>query len=159
MMDRVNRILEQELYRHCLSTIETYERDRRFCKHDMEHFLSVARLMLIKSLENDMDIPKDILYALALLHDIGRAYQYELGREHTRASALLARELLPQCGYDEEETEAIAYAIAAHNDEEACGYLSSLLQSADRESRNCFLCPASEDCYWPESRKNKGVVL
>jgi HD superfamily phosphodiesterase len=115
--------------------------------------------MLIKSLEDGRDMPKDILYALALLHDIGRACQYEGGQEHTRAGAALAREILPQCGYGEEEVKAIATAIAAHHDEAGCDDLSFLLQSADRESRNCFLCPASEDCYWPESKKNKGVVL
>lgn len=43
----------------------------------MEHFLSVARISYLMVLEKNLDIPKDIIYATAFLHDMGRADQYE----------------------------------------------------------------------------------
>ena len=47
MMERVNGILKDPLYRTCLSKIALFERDRIFCGHDMAHFLDVARLAYI----------------------------------------------------------------------------------------------------------------
>ena len=41
MMERVNGILKDPLYRTCLSKIALFERDRIFCGHDMAHFLDV----------------------------------------------------------------------------------------------------------------------
>lgn len=36
--------------------------------------------------------------------------------------------------------------------------LRSLLHRADKLSRNCFACAASDSCYWPETQKNKGIT-
>ena len=33
-----------------------------------------------------------------------------------------------------------------------------VLYRADKLSRNCFLCDAREDCYWPEERKNRTIL-
>ena len=46
---------------------------------------------------------KDIIYATALLHDLGRADQYEKGISHEEAGAILAEEILTDCGYTREE--------------------------------------------------------
>ncbi|MCL2045907.1 MAG: HD domain-containing protein [Oscillospiraceae bacterium] len=43
-MDRINAILSHPLFTDSLRHIEIAERDREFCKHDLEHFLAVARI-------------------------------------------------------------------------------------------------------------------
>ena len=40
-------------------------------------FWNVARLMYIYALEEHLELPKELIYAAALLHDIGRAQQYQ----------------------------------------------------------------------------------
>ena len=76
MMERVNGILKDPLYRTCLSKIALFERDRIFCGHDMAHFLDVARLAYIFNLEENLGIEKEEIYTAALLHDVGRFVQY-----------------------------------------------------------------------------------
>ena len=52
-MERVNRILEHDGYQECLRKNETAEKDRRFCRHDMAHFLDVARIAWILNLQEE----------------------------------------------------------------------------------------------------------
>ena len=61
-------------------------------------------------------IPKriDVYKRQALLHDIGRASQYETGIPHDRAGALLAETVLKDCGFDEDETAEILDAVGRH---------------------------------------------
>lgn len=160
-MNRVNEILFHPRYRQALEKTEVLEKDREFCRHDMAHFLDVGRLAYIHCLEQKMDVKKDVIYAAALLHDIGRYRQYEEGIPHETASAGLAQEILPQCSYSEEEQRQIQEAILGHRrkDGDMCGGLGlgSLLYQADKQSRNCFACPARERCSWPEDKMNKGI--
>lgn len=158
-MDRVNCILKNELYCAALKQLYTYEVNRRFCRHDMDHFLSVARIMLLCAAEEEIEIPKALVYATALLHDIGRIAQYESGADHAGASAAFASEILRTCGFSEAEVARSVLAIQSHNSGGTSDHLSRLLQYADKMSRNCFCCSAYQDCYWPEAQKNKGVVL
>ena len=71
-MDRVNRILHNPRYRECVEKNRKYEEERIFCRHDMSHFLDVARLSWIENLEKGLGIEKELIYAAALLHDCGR---------------------------------------------------------------------------------------
>ena len=103
MMERVNGILKDPLYRTCLSKIALFERDRIFCGHDMAHFLDVARLAYIFNLEENLGIEKEEIYTAALLHDVGRFVQYEDGTPHQLASLPFAKELMERYGYEEEE--------------------------------------------------------
>ena len=48
----------------------------------MGHFLDVARLMMILNVKEDLKISDDMIYATALLHDIGRHIQYRQGIGH-----------------------------------------------------------------------------
>ena len=52
MNDKINLIIENHSFQYNLTKIETLEIQREFCKHDMQHFLDVARLMYIINLEN-----------------------------------------------------------------------------------------------------------
>lgn len=158
-MERVNKILYHPIFRSTLRQIERLESERIFCLHNLDHVLSVARIMLLCAREEGIEIAKEVLYATALLHDLGRAYQEEQGDNHARLGLALAKDILTDCSFSEEEREHIVTAIANHNQAEASDPLSALLQKADKLSRNCFLCPAYQECYWPELQKNQGVVL
>ena len=91
-MDRVNRIWRHPVYHY--KKIQELESERIFCRHTPEHFLDVARLMYIYALEEHLELPKELIYAAALLHDIGRAQQYQYNIPHDIAGVEIAREIL-----------------------------------------------------------------
>ena len=158
-MDRVNRILHHPSFCALLSEIEELERNRPFCGHGMEHLLAVARLAQIYNLEEGCGVEKELLYAAALLHDIGRGEQYSRGIPHDQAGAELAGPILTDCGFTQEERERICAAIAAHRRAESrdTDALSSLLHRADKKCRPCYQCAAAAQCNWPEEKRNKTV--
>ena len=153
-MERVNRILRHEAFRAHLQKNEAAEEDRIFCRHNMGHFLDVARIAMIFNLQEDLRIPQDMIYGAALLHDIGR--QYATGTPHEAASARIAPAILEDCGYMPEEIDCIVEAIALHRDSETAkrADLAGILYRADKASRVCYACKASEQCSWKEDRKN-----
>lgn len=208
-MERVNRILRNPVYREALQKNQEAEKERRYCHHDMAHFLDVARIaMLLAAKEQivaakeqllpiseekelpafeDRPLPiseekelrafedgslpiseekelhafEDLVYAAALVHDIGRYRQYEDGTPHEEASAALAADILLDSGFDEKETHVIIDAVRSHRDagiaEEKS--LRGLLYRADKLSRACFACPAQGDCNWSAEKKNMRLVL
>ena len=83
-MHRINCITQNQKFKEYIRKNELQEIDRKFCHHDMEHFLDVARIAYIKVLESNLKIEKYIIYATALLHDIGSIIIYnsylKLGR-------------------------------------------------------------------------------
>ena len=95
-MDRVNKILNNEKYKDYLKKNNFYEKNREFCKHDMEHFLAVARISYILCLEKGLNVNKDIIYAVGLLHDIGRWLQYEKNIQHKISSVNISEEILKE---------------------------------------------------------------
>lgn len=84
-MKRVQEIWEHPLYQQNLKELTRLEADRIFCRHTPEHFLDVARLAYIFSLERGISCPRELIYCTALLHDIGRAEQYTVGTPHDEA--------------------------------------------------------------------------
>lgn len=160
-MNRVNQILFHPKYQYALKQNAIWERDRQFCCHGIEHFLDVARLAWIHSLEQKLDVPKETIYAAALLHDIGRYQQYASDIPHEKASADLADEILPACGFSKEEQAQIRGAILGHRskeDGESGSFgLDSLLYQADKMSRNCFACAARDACKWPREKMNMEI--
>ncbi|MCD8053287.1 MAG: HD domain-containing protein [Lachnospiraceae bacterium] len=155
-MERVNRIWRHPLYQEAFTALQEAERERVFCRHTLEHFLDVARLMLIESLETGNVLSRELIYGAALLHDIGRAEERTKGTPHDLAGARLAEKILPDCGYSAAETARIREAILCHRTEgaESTDSLAESLRRADKASRNCFACPAAADCYWPDEKKN-----
>lgn len=158
-MTRINKILENHTFCKCLQDLEIAEKERIFCRHGIEHLLSVARIMRIYALENNIDVDKEIIYAAALLHDIGRAEAYRLHTDHAVESAKIAKRILMDSNFNDGEISEILSAILHHNDSENSNELCSLLRTADKQSRNCFLCPAYKECNWSENKKNKGVTV
>lgn len=156
MLDRVNKILNHDLFVESLMKNKMAEEDRIFCKHNMGHFLDVARLAMILNLAEGFGIDKELIYAAALLHDIGRFRQYEEGIPHDRESVRIAPKILKDCGFDDKETDVIILAIGSHRDvrvrEERS--LGGLLYRADKMSRSCFACEAEGQCDWKSDKKN-----
>lgn len=160
-MERINRIIQAELYQNYVEKNDLAEKERRFCRHNMEHFLDVARIAMILNASENYGISKELIYAAALLHDIGRWKQYEDGTPHEKASVVLAPEILCQCGFDEEETAQIIEAVGNHRnpDIRESKDLSGLLYRADKLSRACFVCKMEKECNWKSGRKNRTLIL
>lgn len=158
-MERFQKIVWHEKYQETYERLQQLEKDRKFCGHDMEHFLSVARISYLMVLEKGLSISKDIIYATALLHDLGRADQYEKGISHEEAGAILAREILTDCGYKEEEIDIMVNTILKHRDMKDEGEnFASIFYHADKISRDCIHCKAKKECYWPEEKKNNKYI-
>lgn len=160
-MARVDAIWRHPLYQEQLMRIEELERDRVFCRHGLTHLLDVARIMWMLALEEEAadGLSRDVAYAAALLHDIGRAAQYEMKEPHDIAGVRIAREIMGTVddshAFSREEQDLIAGAIGAHRDGVgAATPLSRLLHRADKLSRPCFACPARPECNWPEEQQN-----
>ena len=159
MNDKINLIIENHSFMYNLRKIENLEKEREFCTHDMKHFLDVARIMYIMSLENNLDIPKYMIYATALLHDIGRGEQYENGNPHDIASVFIAKNILEQCKYDTKEIDEILEAIGNHrNSTGNLNSLSCVLFKCDKISRNCVYCRAIDRCKWPVEKRNLKIT-
>lgn len=155
-MDCKNKIIDHDLFQDSYYQIQQLEKKRIFCKHDMVHFLDVARLMMILSVKEKLDIKEDLIYAAALLHDIGRHEQYRHGIEHHIASANIAKCILDECDFCAEDRESIIEAILMHRNKNIAfeRNLSGLLYRADKMSRNCFCCEARSLCNWSDDKKN-----
>lgn len=155
-MDRANRIIKHRLFQEHLEKNKAAEADRRFCRHDMVHFLDVARIGRILNLEEDYGISTELIYAAALLHDIGKHKQYTDGIPHELASAEIAPVILRECGFSEAETECVTEAIRCHRNAEIAGEkdLRGLLYRADKAGRACFACEAEQECNWKNEKKN-----
>lgn len=162
-MERITKIYEHPVYRKELQFLLEAEKDRQFCRHDMQHFLDVARIGRILCLERKQNISEEMIYAAALLHDIGRGMQYREGVHHDEASVLLAECILPKCGFGTAEIKEICDAIAGHSMSsggiERRTDLGQILEEADHASRCCFACDAESDCYWPKEKKNLKIRM
>lgn len=159
-MDRYHGILADEEYIKLLGQMEEYEKDRIYCCHGLEHVCDVARIMYILALEEGSGLSQDVIYATALLHDIGRIKQYESGIPHHEASVDMAGGFLARHGYEQTEIAMILDAIHQHRVEgEQLSPLADYLYRADKLSRNCFCCKASDTCKWPIQQRNQTIEI
>lgn len=158
-MHRCDKIINHPLYKEYLQLNIQQEQDRRFCKHDMNHFLDTARIGYILILEQNLDIKKYIIYAASLVHDIARCKESE-EVHHDEASARFAERILPECGFTADETALIAEAVRAHRlpsgDRSTLG---GVLYTADKLSRRCFECDAYDECNWSKEKKNNCIYF
>ena len=158
-MERYQKISEQKQFKEYVEHIRILEADRIFCCHGPEHLMDVARIAWINNLEQELGFSKDIIYGMALLHDIGKVKQYEEGIPHEVTGKEIAEEILRECGYDEEERNIITRAVFYHrkgNDPEKLP-LSTLLYEADKASRLCMFCKAEKECNWNADTKNDRI--
>lgn len=105
MANRYEQIQLDSEYQNLLSEIEDLEKERVYCKHDLAHFMDVARIASLIWIEegSSVELNKDIIYAAALLHDIGRVIEYNEGISHDegnrtkRTSRISLRNIILQC--------------------------------------------------------------
>jgi len=158
-MIRIEQIMAHPLYIEAMAGIQDAERDRTFCRHGLEHCLDVARILYIMVLEQHLDYDKEVIYATALLHDIGRYEEYMHEISHHEAGIRLAGEILGDCDFAQDEKTMILQAIGDHKEYDAKGQeFSRLLYQADKRCRGCYACKARKDCYWEEERKNSTII-
>lgn len=145
-MEKINLILNNPEFINYLNKNQEFEIDRIYCSHNEQHFLDVARVGYILNLEDGLAIDKETIYALGLLHDIGRWMEYEKGIDHAFASSILAEGILKKSGYSKENIDEILIAIEGHRNNEGFSILGKLLYKADKLSRNCISCKARSTC-------------
>ena len=160
-MKRIDEILNHEEFIRQLSDVNEAEKDRCFCNHGIEHLLDVARIAWIQNLEEGIGLEKEMVYAAALLHDIGKGRQYREGISHEIAGGEIAPGILKDCGFSEEEIFRIRRAILSHRDPSVKEdkNLRGVIYRADKASRACFACKSSKECNWSEEKKNKQLVM
>lgn len=149
-MERVQKLTADSDYRRYLCVTAQHEIDRPYCHHDYSHLLAVARISWILCLERQLGISQSVVYAAALLHDLGRFAQYEDKRvDHASESARLAVPLLHKYGFTPGEIATIQAAISAHRQspETLTDPFSAILAEADDLSRSCHSCTARDGCY------------
>ena len=117
-MYRLNEVVHHWIYQDYYGRIKRLEKERIFCCHQMTHFLDVARIAYIKNLEENLGFEKDVIYTAAVLHDIGKSFQYKWTIPHEVAGEKIAKEILTTLPEDaqftEEEQQQILRAIRGH---------------------------------------------
>lgn len=158
-MERYQKIAQHREFKDYIEEIRTLEKERIYCCHGLEHLLDVARIMYIRALEEQYDLSKDLIYAAAFLHDIGKVEQYKEGIPHERIGAEKAGLILLDCGYRQEEITRIEEAISGHRrgNGKKGDILAKLLYEVDKGSRMCMFCQARNDCNWTKDEKNNTI--
>ncbi len=161
-MDRIEKLVGLESYKAALERTRNHEKHRIFCKHDMAHFLDVARICYILALEGNLLgglLIKETIYGAAMIHDIGRFEQYEGGRKHDRASIDIGKNMLREAGFNEEEVAMMLEMAANHRNDEVKDENSArgIFYRADKLSRSCYTCEAEPQCDWKKEKKNKRI--
>lgn len=164
MTKRLSFIRKHPLYISSYQKLQELEQDRIFCCHQMDHLLDTARIAYIRNLERELGFSKDIIYAMAILHDIGKGLQYEQGIPHEIASADIAEKILTdmpkELCFTIPEQEHILTAIRGHRKLRSNAEpLETLLYESDKASRACFSCPAEKKCNWSTEKKNMEIII
>ncbi|WP_235839154.1 HD domain-containing protein [Clostridium sp. Marseille-P2415] len=159
VIERITNILNNEVFKENLERNKTAERERMFCKHDLNHSIDVARIAYILNLEDQLDYDKELIYAVALLHDITKWRQYEDGTPHNISAAEVSDIILGSCGFHGKEKEMCKNAISKHRKlESENDSFAELMYKADKLSRFCFFCKAKNICNWSPEKMNKNLI-
>lgn len=145
-MKRVNAIYRHPLYQTYYRRLEEAEQGRIFCRHQMTHLLDVARIAYIRSLEEGLGLDREVIYAAAVLHDIGKVLQYEEGIPHEITGEKIAAEILDGLAGENafSETEKAMILTAIRGAPEAEGRAGSSGAASVRERQgvqNVFRLP------------------
>ena len=135
-MPRLNAVVNHEVYQTYYKRICECETDRVFCCHQMNHLLDVARIAYIKNLEEGLGFDKELIYVAAVLHDIGKSFQYRQQIPHEIAGERIARRIL---------------------DSLPTGF--TFTDESDKRSRMCLSCMAEKKCNWNEEEKNMEIII
>ncbi|CUX43092.1 HD domain-containing protein [Clostridium sp. C105KSO13] len=158
-MEVLEKIRCHPLYEENYKNLESAEENRNFCRHQMPHLLDVARIAYIRNLEEGMGFTKEVIYAAALLHDIGKYRQYEEKIPHEQAGQEIAQIILKDIDmFSSKEVGIILQAICEHRKAaHDMTKLGRLMYESDKLSRSCYACPAEAECNWSSERKNMKI--
>ena len=150
-MPRLNAVVNHEVYQTYYKRICECETDRVFCCHQMNHLLDVARIAYIKNLEEGLGFDKELIYVAAVLHDIGKSFQYRQQIPHEIAGERIARRILDSLPtgftFTDEEKALICLAVRGHRRRhEHMKPIEELFYESDKRSRMCLSCMAENDC-------------
>lgn len=161
-MERIQAVLAHLDFQSYLALIAEQERQREYCHHDLAHAYDVARIFYIFCLQqsrqrgvDELGDPfserfREMIYAAALVHDIGRWRQYQdKTKDHAVESAVLAEPILLEAGFSEAEISPMLSAVRDHRNPKAAG-LGGLLYQADKVSRRCLDCQVKARCRKPQ---------
>lgn len=170
-MKYVNKLLAHPEFVRIQDEIKNWERERIYCHHEMEHVLDVCRIAWVMYLEAHareamedavLQEMKERFYIAGLLHDIGRACQYETGEHHSAAGSVIAKRILAEIGYPEAWSGEAVQIVGAHHGRTEfdgdCDSIGYYIQKADHLSRNCFLCDAADSCKWKKQERNETIT-
>jgi len=136
------------------------ESDDIYCKHDLMHSMDVARVAYIINIEEKLNFSKELIYAAALLHDIGKWKQRLTGKSHSEEAIEPATEVLQGCGFLDDEILVICNAILHHRKGPKDGNaFARLIFRADKMSRACYSCESESTCDWDKDKKNKALEV
>lgn len=175
-MPRTERIHRHPQFKRCINEIAGFERARAYCGHDFGHLLDTARIAYILDLEESGALPREWIYAAALLHDIGRGEEYKQNGTHDEAGVAIAATILADCGFTAAETDIITHAVRGHREKsdervscagvaaegdnaEKARLLGDYIRRADKLARQCYECAAADTCYWPDGKKNFEIII
>lgn len=158
-MKALEKIRQHPLYVENYKKLEAAEAERKFCRHQMTHLLDVARIAYIRNLEENIGLEKEVIYAAALLHDIGKFRQYEYGTPHETAGREIAEIILADIAmFSPKEKEVILQAIFEHRRlVPDMTVLGRLLYESDKLSRACYSCLSEAKCNWSSEKKNTTI--
>jgi len=101
--------------------------------HSYDHTLRVLSVSL--QIGKEVGANMRILYAAALLHDIGRPREEKTGVTHALLSGEMSKRVLSKAGYTPQETESVVAAIRTHRFSEGLRPVSlegEILSDADK---------------------------
>ena len=146
-MELVDKILKHPKYREYMRCNAEAEKDRLFCRHDLQHCFDVARVAYILRLERGIPIAKEMIYAAALLHDIAKWKQYLYQVDHASEGAVLATEILADLGVGGQDSGEITDAIRTHRKKALPkSPLGEILYDSDKACRLCVSCARISVC-------------
>ena len=159
-MQRANAILSHPIYIANIEKNSSSEKNWRYCKHDIVHFMDVARIAYILNLEDNLGFPKELIYAAALLHDITKWKQISENIPHNESAIEPATKIMQDCGFSHGEISLVCAAILNHRTEPpADDKFSNIIFKADKLSRACCFCSYDkETCNWDSEKKNAGLL-
>ncbi|KUO50753.1 MAG: hypothetical protein APF76_15775 [Desulfitibacter sp. BRH_c19] len=157
MSDKIKAILNHEEFKRRNKLIDVYEDERKFCLHNLQHFLDTARITYILILENNEYVKlfpgksinqvKELIYAAGLLHDLGRVEQYSDGVDHALASGRIAEPIMEDIGFSSQDIDIVCKAIGEHRKyNKSNSPFGKKLYQGDKLSRQCQGCEAFDEC-------------